>query len=156
MVLCDTCESIDWEALPPFPENLYERTSTGLQHVHSLYAKEPTTGEQPTNRVKYHEGFDALSQAATNGCGLCVLVMRQANALLTEMEGLEGIEKEMEGTPPTFDMWLTKRPEKGEGFWVLSEAKKDSELLSEFESPPTLLVAAIGFSAIEGRFCRWC
>lgn len=150
MELCDTCKSIDWEGLPAFPEDLYDRNATGLQHVHSLFAKGQDTGQQPTDRVKYHESFDALSQAATNGCGLCVLVMRQANALLTEMEGLEGIQKEMEGTPPTFDMWLTKRPEKGEGLWVLSEVKKDSERLSEFESSPTLLVAAIGFSAIEG------
>lgn len=153
MQLCDTCKSIDWEGLPAFPEDLYERNSTGLQHVHSLYAKEQGTGDQATDRVKYHESFDALRRASMNGCGLCVLVKRQADALLIEMEGLEGIEKEMEGTPPTFDMWLTKRPEKGQGVWVLSEVKKEPELLSDFESSPTLLVAAIGFSAIEGRSC---
>ena len=151
MDLCDVCKSIDWQGLPDFPDERYDRNATGLQHVHSLYAKEQTTGDQLTTKVKYHSSFDALSEAAANGCGLCLLVKRQANALLAEISGLEGIQKEMEGSPPTFDMWLTKRPEKGQGFWVLSEATQESALLSEWESPPTLLIAAIGFSAIEGR-----
>jgi hypothetical protein len=57
----------------------------------------------------------------------------------------------MEGSMPTFDMWLTKRPVGGDGFWVLSETRQVTELVPESEPPATLLVAAFGFSAVESK-----
>ena len=149
MSLCHICELIQWEDLPPFPEELYERNATGLQHIHNLFPKSHPTREQLKTRGRYHGSLAELSLAAAAGCELCLLVKAQADALLAEIGGLSGIQRELEGNMPTFNMWLTKRPGGGAGFWILSEGQQDPNL--EPEPPSTLLIAAFGFSATDGK-----
>lgn len=132
--------------LPRFAEDRYIKTLTGLQHVHTLVINRQSCEEEEEPRIKYHRDVSSLRRAAAAGCGLCRLIEGQADAILAEIDGLDDAQRELDGALPNFDMWLTKRPDGGEGFWVLSECEGESE------TPVALPIAAIAFVASEGEF----
>jgi hypothetical protein len=92
MSLCHICESIQWQNLPPFPEELYARNATGLQHVHNLFPRSVLTRSQRMARVKYHGSLTDLRRAAAAGCHLCLLVKDQVDCLIAEIEGLDSVQ----------------------------------------------------------------
>lgn len=147
MPFCNICKSISFEDLPPFPEEGYMKTITGLRYIHSLFPNSKLTEAQSLGTVKYHGNIIDLQHAAANGCELCQLIKDQTDALLAELDSLDHHQRVLEYSPPTFDMWLTKRPEGGNGFWVLSACHKTFE----DEPPATLPIAAIAFGATESN-----
>ncbi|OAA64154.1 Heterokaryon incompatibility [Akanthomyces lecanii RCEF 1005] len=76
--------------------------------------------------VRYHATIDSLREAAVAECDLCTLVLGEAEALLAELNSLEesGLTTPRY-SPPTFDMWVTQRPDGGQGLWVISEPSVD-------------------------------
>ncbi|XWX01535.1 hypothetical protein V2A60_009563 [Cordyceps javanica] len=119
MPLCQTCQSIPFGNLPPFPKDEYRAGLSGLEHVHPFSRRGGTAAQDvPTTRVRHHASLEGLGRAAADGCELCVLIRAQADALLAELETPKA--KEGRYSPPDFDMWLTQRCDGGQGFWVWS------------------------------------
>ncbi|KAK3180179.1 hypothetical protein K4F52_008481 [Lecanicillium sp. MT-2017a] len=126
MRLCQVCEAIPFEVLPAFPQNDYEAGLTGKEYIQRFtrnnWSLSRNAGEE-TASVKHHASLESLRETASNGCELCKLIQKEAEKLLVELDGLED-RPDGRGKPypsPSFDMWLTQRPEGGRGFWVVSE-----------------------------------
>ena len=149
MPLCDICKSIPFEDLPPFPEEEYIRTLTGLEYVQTIVRNRDASRDATASSVRHHANIEGLRGAAAKGCELCLLIQGEADAMLAELDGLEGLMKRYSDGPPTFDMWLTKRPDGGQGFWVLSEC---STSVGGTEIVP---VAGFGFAVAEGVSESW-
>lgn len=144
MPLCDICKSIPFEDLPPFPEEEYFRTLTGLEYVQTLVPNKDVSRDATASSVRHHASIEGLREAAAEGCELCLLIQGEADVMLAELEGLEGVMEQYSNFLPTFDMWLTKRPDGGQGFWVLSECNPS------VRGTVTVPVAAFGFAVAEG------
>lgn len=127
MPLCQLCRSIDFASLPSFPSNSFHAGLTGKQYIQHYYkardgSSDVAADAETARRVRYHASIESLREAASTGCDLCALVQREVDALLAELAGLEADETTKGNyAAPTFDMWLTQRPEGGQGFWVISE-----------------------------------
>lgn len=136
MQLCKLCSSIPFQALPLFPQEQFVARLTGRKYIHQFYRKKndsshtaaaTTAGAAVETRVKHHPSIELVREAAAGGCNLCTLIQGQADLLLAE---LEDFKESRSGRgrpyfPPSFDMWLTQRPDGGQGFWVMSEASVD-------------------------------
>lgn len=149
MPLCYICKSIPFDHLPPFPEGEYVRTLTGLEHVQTLVRRRHVSPDPAAPSVRHHASLEGLRRAAAEGCELCRLIQCEAEAMLAELDGLQGLTNRCSYGPPTFDMWLTKRPEGGQGFWVLSDCASGAW------GPATVPVAAFGFVVAEGACEPW-
>ena len=125
------------------------RTSTGLKYVQHLVRHKDAFRDATASSVRHYANIEGLRRAAAEGCGLCLLIQGEADAILAELDGLEGLMKHYSGSPPTFDMWLTKRPEGGQGFWVLSECSTSAK------GAVTIPVAAFGFALAECMLESW-
>jgi hypothetical protein len=156
MPLCQVCESISFESLPAFPQKDFEAELTGQTYIQSFTRKDWTTSRNgavdattaAAVRVKHHTSVEVLREAASRGCELCTLIRDEADKLLTELDGLEEYPGGR-GKPypsPSFDMWLTQRPEGGRGFWVLSEPSNN------MGGRMVLPIAAFGIVVDEGMF----
>lgn len=151
MRLCKLCESIPFESLPAFPQDSYHAGSSGKQHIHHYFRRRDcpdvaTTAE--TARVfRYHATIDSLREAAAAECDLCTLVLGEADALLSELDSLEESElTTLRYSPPTFDMWVTQRPDGGQGLWVISEPSVNRR------SGTIMPIAAFAFVVEEGTY----
>lgn len=153
--LCQVCDSISFEALPTFPQDDYEAGLTGKQYIQRFTRKNwslSSDAAEKTARVKHHTSLESLREAASNGCDLCKLIQDEAEKLLAELDGLED-RPDGRGKPypsPSFDMWLTQRPEGGRGFWVVSEPSQSTS------GRVILPIAAFGVVVEEGAFDLRC
>lgn len=143
MPLCDICKSIPFEHLPPFPKEEYVRTSTGLEHVQTLVPNKFNPRGATAPRISNHANIQSLRGAAAEGCGLFLLIQGEADVMLAELEGHEGLMKDDSDGPPTFDMCLTKHLDSGQGFWVLSECSPRAR------GTVTVPVAVVGFTVAD-------
>ncbi|KID88982.1 Heterokaryon incompatibility [Metarhizium guizhouense ARSEF 977] len=143
MPLCDICKSIPFKHLPPFPKEEYVRTSTGLEHVQTLVPNKFNPRGATAPRVRYHANTQSLRGEAAEGCELCLLIQGEADVMLAELEDHEGRMKDDSDGPPTFYMCLTKRPDGGQGFWVLSECSPRAR------GTVTVPVAVFGFTVAD-------
>lgn len=149
MIVCQVCESIAFDNLPAFPWDRYATGLSGKQYQHSFYRMVPEAPDTAVSSVRYHANLEALRAAAAAECALCVIILAQAEALLAELVELhkhaEAAEARLYPTP-TFDMWLVRRPDGDQGFWVMSEGpkSKDMALVS--------LIAAFAFAVPDGSY----
>lgn len=148
MPLCQVCSSISLAALPDFPSQHYHETLSGRKYIHHFIKhQENAPNTAALNAVReqgqHHGSLEALRAAAADGCGLCILIEGEADALLEEIGSLG---EEGRYSPPAFDMWLTKRPEEGQGFWVLSECS------SSFANKKIMPIAAFTFVVDDGAY----
>ncbi|KPM42686.1 hypothetical protein AK830_g3835 [Neonectria ditissima] len=140
--LCELCESVIHDELPPFPDKAYTRTLSGKPHFQHLY-RNTSEHSLETFGFRFHPDLDSLRRAAENGCDLCRLIESQADAVLSDIAGLEEPVLGVYQAQPTFDLYITKRADDGDGFWVLSSATWK-------EGKYVVPVAAISFGADEG------
>ncbi|OAR02778.1 hypothetical protein LLEC1_07878 [Akanthomyces lecanii] len=155
MRLCNVCESIPFESLPAFPVDSYHAGSSGKQYIHHYFRREdrpddvsPT--EEAARVVRYHATIDSLREAAAAECDLCTLVLGEADALLAELQSLEENEStRLTYSPPTFDMWVTQRPDGGQGLWIISEPS------SHRRSGTIMPIAAFAFVVEEAQILTW-
>lgn len=154
MRLCRLCETIPFPSLPVFPSDSYHAGLSGKQYIHHCFRARdnPDTAvaaaaAEAAQRVRYHASLDALREAAAAECGLCTLVLGEADALLAELDSLGEDERtRARYSPPTFEMWLVQRPNGGQGFWVMSEASADRR------GGTIMPIAAFAFTVEEGMF----
>lgn len=135
MQLCKLCKSISFSTLPPFPQEQFAAGLTGRKYIHQFYRRKHDSSNAAAAavvaaaeaRTKHHATIELLREAAVEGCNLCTLIQGEALLLLAEIADFD----ESRGGrgrpyfPPSFDMWLTQRPDGGQGFWVMSEASAD-------------------------------
>ncbi|KAK7417653.1 hypothetical protein QQX98_004474 [Neonectria punicea] len=140
--LCELCESVTHQTLPPFPEDGYRRTLSGKPHYHHLY-REPSVARLETFGLRFHPDLDSLRRSAKDGCDLCGLIEYQADAVLSDIEGLDKPVLGIFQAQPSFDLYVTQRPDDGDGFCVLSTA-------AWRDGGSVVLIAAISFGADEG------
>ncbi|TDZ24651.1 hypothetical protein Cob_v002516 [Colletotrichum orbiculare MAFF 240422] len=144
MKLCDLCKSLPLEDLPPFPDDKFMRTLSGFPRFTHLMLKGYKDGAriEPFG-VQYHPSLEDLRKAASEGCALCEVVEKEADALLDEVAGIKPPITGALEWKPGWDMWLTKRGESGgDGLWVVCR----SDLRGDGCIVP---VAAIGFASDE-------
>lgn len=152
MRLCKLCESIPFESLPAFPKELYHAGSSGKRYIHHYFrqkdfADDVAATEKTSRAVRYHATIDSLREAAAAECGLCILVLGEADALLAELDSLdENTVTMLRYSPPTFEMWVTQRPDGGQGLWVISEPRLDRR------GGTIMPIAAFAFVVEEGMF----
>jgi hypothetical protein len=146
MSLCDLCASIPLEGLPPFPEERYNLSVSGKPHFQSMTVKEEYIDAPEPPKFQYHTDLQSLRRAAGTGCGLCRLIEVQVDAVLSDIAGFDEIDRRVYRLPSSFNFWLTKRPEGGQGFWVLTSCGGE-------HGHEIIPVATIAFCAEEGKFC---
>jgi hypothetical protein len=140
---------MSFEALPDFPEEAFIRTLSGYEHLQHLIRERSVKRPEPLG-FKHHQDLESLRRAAKGGCVLCQLIEGQANDVLSDFETREKPLLRELGTSEdahiTFDLWVTKRPDGQDGFWVLTNCSWE-------EGKQVVPVAAIAFAAHQGSFC---
>ena len=143
MTLCDLCASIPLEGLPPFPSERYHEYLSGKPHFQHGGLKAAYTNAAPAPRFPHQPNLESLRRAAAAGCELCHLIQSQVDSVLSDVAAFDELERETIGAPEDFALWLTKRPDGGQGFWAVTEVPSSAEIY---------LLAAIAFCAEEGEF----
>ncbi|CEJ82949.1 hypothetical protein VHEMI02987 [[Torrubiella] hemipterigena] len=143
MTVCQVCESIAFDDLPGFPWDSYATGLSGKQYQHSFYRMLPEPPDAAVSTVRYHANLESLRAAAAAECALCVIILAQVEALLAELVELHKLAEAREARlypTPTFDMWLVRRPDGDQGFWVMSEVPKSKDMST------ISLIAAFAFA----------
>lgn len=153
MRLCKLCESIPFASLPAFPQDSYNAGSSGKQYIHHCFRRKDGTDNvviagEAARAVRYHATIESLREAAAAECGLCTLVLGEADALLAELDSLdENTVTMLRYSQPTFDMWVTQRPDGGQGLWIISEPSVDRR------GGTIMPIAAFAFVVENGMSC---
>lgn len=140
MSLCDLCKNIPWEDLPTVPKDVSCGLS-GHPYIQACYH-----WPQDVRGYAHHQSRDALHQAASS-CNLCSLIHASVENVQRELEDLEPkwkAGKVRQYDWPTWEMWLVKRREGGDGCWVMSFVGEDSN----YEA---WIVAALGICVHDGE-----
>ncbi|CAJ0554891.1 Ff.00g134040.m01.CDS01 [Fusarium sp. VM40] len=134
MSLCSLCKGIPWDTLPEAPRDSWWPPS-GVTPIYEF-------PRWPRNSRGYvhHQSFRALENSAKDfHCGLCCLILKQAEICKSEVEWLKP-EQDTEHSDsyylPTWEFWIIKRPN-GDGIWVMTDTKNAA-------ATRVRLVAAIG------------
>ncbi|EKJ77736.1 hypothetical protein FPSE_02234 [Fusarium pseudograminearum CS3096] len=136
MFLCNVCEAIPWDNLPPTPTEEILIVSSDNAYLQEFW-------EWPRDCIGYshYQSLEALNSSAKDlGCGLCRLIYKQVELCRLKLEELQSRreDSEFKHAWPLWEFWITKRPD-GDGIWVLSYTDSDKEGLVR-------LLAAIGIS----------
>ncbi|KAE8332711.1 heterokaryon incompatibility protein-domain-containing protein [Aspergillus sergii] len=108
MTLCELCRSIPLEDLPAFPKLDGFVTFKGRHAVMGLASDGDILG------FHHYSNLDGLRRASAVECELCHILVTQMN------EAIVDIGKEMMLSHPRFGLRLTRRPNGGDGFVVLT------------------------------------
>lgn len=148
--LCQLCQTIPLNDLPRFPDDSYGRGLSGMPKLHTMWHFD--TMEEPCDPLgfHYHDGLESLRSASASGCELCRLVEIEADALLVDIaeRNLKYAKypeeiKQRHPLDPSFDLWITQRPEGGDGFWVIAKSMSEPK-------KRLFLVATFGFGSENG------
>ena len=153
MSLCNLCKNIPWENLPAFPENL-GFTLSGHAYLQAIH-----DWPQGLRGHPHHQSLDALRQSAPC-CSLCSLICESVENVQKELEGLrprwEAGEMHQYDLP-TWEMWLVKRREGGDGCWIMSFVDEKSERSLSRKKRGVVearLVAALAICVRDGEVLR--
>ena len=148
--LCPLCQRIPFHDLPPFPDSSYTRTLTGKVFLHNLIHRNSKNEPIPEPLgLRHHPDLASLRAASASGCELCREIERYADGVL---ENIAGINAEYANSPkllsqtadPSFELWVTRRGEGGDGFWVSTKSvSRPGHYLS--------VIATFGFCAESGE-----
>jgi hypothetical protein len=147
MPFCLLCASIPFEHLPDGPSS-YERVSFPWKYIHTFWGA--VNGKLMHNyphkalRFPYHPNIEAL-RASANHCELCDLILTAVEKAISEYNvatAEQTTKFNRLAAVLTFELWLTKRSDKGDGFWVFSSSGNRAVIH---------LVAAVGLCVREGR-----
>ena len=150
--LCELCQSIPFLDLPHFPDDSYTRTATGKEHLQELIHHKLDDPIPEPLGFHHHPKLESLRRASAAGCELCRQIEIQADRLLEDIAERKArwVEYPSVATPtgdPSFDLWVTRRGEGGDGFWVSAKSvSKPDKLL--------FVVATFGFCAEDGKFIK--
>lgn len=147
--LCELCQSISFHDLPPFPDDSYIRTLSGYEHLQEAIHREKDPLIPEPLGFHHHPDLEGLRRASAAGCELCRQVEIQADRLLgdvaEEKAWIAGYpEVRARPTDPSFDLWVTKRGQGGDGFWVVTKSASMPE-------KELYIVATFGFCSENGE-----
>jgi hypothetical protein len=130
--LCSLCKSIPFHDLPPFPDSSYMRTLSGNKYLHRLIhraaANEPAPDPIPDPLgFRHHPDLESLRASSAAGCDICREIKRLGDGVLADIEEdkkwyAEHPRVQMNVCDPSFELWITKRGEGGDGFWVTTKS----------------------------------
>lgn len=146
--LCQLCQTIPLQDLPRFPDESYFRTLSGLPNLHQLFHKATLDDIPDPLGFHHHDGLEKLRSASTSGCELCHLIEAEADALLADIAKRNSQYSQFPDilarlhSDPSFDLWITRRPEGGDGLWVVTESATTKNVL--------FVVATLGFASENG------
>jgi hypothetical protein len=143
MTICDLCRSIplEGEELPSIPSTC-ENYRSMWRYVHEFNARllEDKHNEPLPTGFPFHPNLESLTSSAEN-CDLCSLILSAIENALKELNDPIPTNKLWDIPNPTWKLFLTKRREGGDGFWVFTECENGRKFC---------LVAAIGLCVKEG------
>jgi hypothetical protein len=152
MMLCNLCSSIPIDNLPAFPPSYYN-LMTGYEHVQVFKPSHHKKRPRGLLGFSHQPDLQSLRSSAVT-CELCRLILAPIDLIVDELrdDQRESYYRLIDdyGTP-SFDLWLTKRRDVGDGFWALCHSKPGGSVY---------LLAAIGFCVRDSMNprCRryWC
>lgn len=153
MSLCDLCINIPWESLPEVPADL-STNSTGHEYIQPVLHWPKSERGHP-----HHQGLDALRKSAPL-CALCQLILSSAENVESQLKELkpQWEAREMRKYKwPTYNLFLVKRREGGDGCWVMSFVDGDeeqSERRKETGDEDAWIIAALGLCVRDGNLPR--
>jgi hypothetical protein len=142
MTICKLCSSIplDGDGLPTLPEGLWGHRTT-WKYIHQFFHR---FSDSPPTGFPFHRNLESLKQSAEE-CDLCRLILSSIEKAIEELRN-PNPENVGRGdidipTKPTWDLWLTRRQELGDGFCVFTNCE---------DSKDFCFVAAVGICVKEG------
>lgn len=149
MSLCDLCTNIPWENLSTVPPNL-ACNSTGKKYIQPVLR-----WPQEIRGYEHHRNLEALRKSALS-CDLCDRICSSANNVQKELEEMKPkweTKEEIQYEWPTFELFIVKRREGGDGCWVMSfvdASTERSKKRKEQGLEDAWIIAAIGLCVKEG------
>jgi hypothetical protein len=148
--LCPLCQSVPFHDLPPFPDGSYNRTLSGYEDFH-VFLHNDTKDEIPNPfGFQHHTNLESLRSASASGCELCRQIEMQADGVLADIAAkyaryAQFPEVNLGVNDPSFHLWITKRADGGDGFWVSTKSAS---------APDRMLfpIATFGFCSEDGDF----
>lgn len=144
MSLCNLCKEIPWGTLPEAPRDSWWPPS-GVTPIYE-FPRWP----RHSRGYLHHKSFQALEHSAKDRhCGLCCLILKQAEFCKSEVEWLRPKQKTEYSYScywPTWEFWIIKRPN-GDGLWVMTDTENARARRAR-------LVAAIGVCVRDGELIR--
>ncbi|KAJ4304635.1 hypothetical protein N0V90_000161 [Kalmusia sp. IMI 367209] len=149
MALCELCRKIPWEDLPTVPPGLGGNL-TGHDHIQPLLR-----WPLDVRGYEHHHGLDALRESASS-CPLCALIRASAENVQAQLEDLKpkweaGETRQYDW--PTWELFIVKRREGGDGAWVMSfvgDESKRAEKRKERKVEEVWIIAALGLCTRDG------
>lgn len=146
MSLCDLCKRIPFDNLPSVPAGFWNGRPSE-KYIHPFYSFSEERYADPLGHP-HQRNLEEL-QASAEKCELCKLLATQAELFVAEYNGLDEKNRfrgDAYGGYPDFDLWLTKRRDGGDGFWVFTSGKDRFNGKRE----TIFLLATVGFCVTEG------
>ncbi|KAL0932136.1 heterokaryon incompatibility protein [Colletotrichum truncatum] len=149
MSLCDLCKNIPWETLPEVPPDL-SGNLTGYKYIQPLL-----NWPADVRGHEHHHNLDALRESAST-CSLCSLILSSAENVEKQLQELkpQWEAKEIHQYDwPTYDFFLVKRQEGGDGCWVMSFVRPDTDQVEKNRKKrrkEAWIIAALGICVREG------
>lgn len=149
MSLCDLCKNIPWETLPDVPPDLSSNV-TGYKYIQPLLYWPAEARGHP-----HHQSMDALRESASS-CSLCRIIWSSVENVEKQLQELKPqweAEEIHQYNWPTYNLFLVKRREGGDGCWVMSFVNNDTpraEKRSEENFEEAYIVAALGLAVRDG------
>ena len=149
MVLCDLCRTIPHQGLPSYPEEYKCYFSAGDFFYPARHRDNHQNRQPEPLGFPHHQTLKSLRQASAENCEICRLIETQADGLLDHIETYGPPKHSLGRAYPLFDLWLTKRPHGGDGFWVLTNSTRGTGRV-------LLILAAIVFACNDGSLTSFC
>jgi hypothetical protein len=148
--LCQQCQSIPFHDLPPFPDGSYDRTLSGYEDFHTFLHYDRNDEIPNPFGFQHHTNLESLRRASASGCELCRQIETHADGVLADIATKNARyaqfpEVKFGAHDPSFNLWITKRPDGEEGFWVSTKSAS---------APDRLLfpISTFGFCSEDGDF----
>jgi hypothetical protein len=142
MAICKLCKSIplDGDGLPALPTEIWG-PRTSWRYIHNFF---PESSKTEFAKYPFHPNLASLKSSAEE-CDLCHLILSSIEKAIEELRNPNpmNIRRGEIDIPkkPTWELWLTRRQELGDGFCVFTNCEKSEEFC---------FVAAVGVCAKEG------
>lgn len=151
MPLCSLCKGIPWDSLPDVPPNL-SKYLTGHEYVQPFADWPKTERGHP-----HHPNLEALRESASS-CGLCQMILTSVNDIEKQLQELKPkweANQMMEYAWPTYDLFIVKREQGGDGCWVMSFVEDNdsnrSQQRRERDVEEARIIAALGICVRDGN-----
>jgi len=149
-ILCQVCQATPWHDLPRFPDESCVTTRSSWPNFHRIIHRDTLEDLPDPFGFHHHAGLENVRNASASGCELCRMIEIEADALLVDIaernlkhSQSSRVLTRKDPADPSFDLWITRRPEGGDGFWMVTKSASAPDRL-------LYLVATFGFCSENG------